>query len=275
MDRNRAAVLGSPIAHSLSPVIHQCAYEMLKWDWVYERHEVSSGLLSDFLEHNYGEFRGLSLTMPLKEEAVGLLETVSDLAKRVNAVNTIVFDDFGGHGHNTDVQGFIDAMGHYDIAIPEVVSILGAGATARAAVAAIDRKATRINVYARSEHRTRAIVNSAEQAIVSVLPWEKVDSAFSAQLVIGTTPKGANDLVEISEVAGAGTTYFESLYNPWPTPLLSRCRQVGMRTLDGLDLLVWQAIGQLELMNPEADLSNRRDDLHAAMREAALRSLTS
>ena len=91
----RCAVLGSPIAHSLSPVIHQRAYEILGWPWQYDRFDVPSGGLANFLNANHGNFRGLSLTMPLKEESLALLSTVTDLAKRVNAVNTIIFDELG------------------------------------------------------------------------------------------------------------------------------------------------------------------------------------
>jgi len=90
----------------------------LGWSWRYERHEVASGGLERFLGDHQGEFRGLSLTMPLKEEAVALLTDASDLAKRISAVNTIVFDELGAHGFNTDVQGFVDALSHHGIVIP-------------------------------------------------------------------------------------------------------------------------------------------------------------
>ena len=267
----KAAVLGSPISHSLSPVIHQRAYEILGWEWVYERHEVKSGELAAFLKKHEGIFRGLSLTMPLKEEALALLDTVSDLSNQVNGANTIVFDELGSHGHNTDVQGFRDALAFHQIAIPETVSILGGGATARAAIAAVDGLAKIINVYSRSAHRSRALVNSATRSIVNVRSWSEVDDAFTAGLTISTTPKGATDEL-VPKIFGG--PFFESLYSPWPTPLLARWRESDAITLDGLDLLVWQAIGQLELMGFDqmAVISNKLE-LHNAMRLAALQLL--
>lgn len=267
----RCAVLGSPIAHSLSPVIHQRAYEILGWPWQYDRFDVPSGGLANFFNANHGIFRGLSLTMPLKEESLALLDTVTDLAKRVNAVNTIIFDELGVHGHNTDVQGFMDALGHHQIGIPEEVSILGGGATARAAIAAVDGSAKVINVFSRSDHRANSLVNSAEKSIVRVLPWGEASTAFDAPLIIGTTPRGATDHIEIAETS---FIYFESLYNPWPTPLLSKWRAAGGIGLDGIDLLVWQAIGQLELMAwDSAEVISQREELHGAMRLAALSHL--
>ena len=269
----KCAVLGSPISHSLSPTIHERAYEILGWSWRYERHEVISGALSDFLSEHEGQFRGLSLTMPLKEEALSLIDITEDLAKRVSAVNTIVFDDLGPHGHNTDVQGFIDALSHRGVQVPEVVAVLGGGATARAAIAAVDGVATKVEVYSRSEHRAKSLVNSATRSIVKVRPWSEVSHAFASSLVIGTTPRGATDAVEISDsvLAGSRGTYFESLYSPWPTPLLAKWRAAGGTGLDGLDLLVWQAIGQLEVMSLEgARLQVNRVELHDEMRAAAL-----
>lgn len=272
----KCAVLGSPISHSLSPTIHKRAYELLGWNWDYQRHEVSSGQLGEFLRTYEGQFRGLSLTMPLKEESLAVLETIDDLAKRINSVNTIVFDELGAHGHNTDVQGFIDALAHHKIIVPDVVSILGGGATARAAIAAVDGIASKIEVFSRSEQRAKSLVNSATKSIVKISPWSQVTDAFTSSLIIGTTPRGATDGVDFNEslVDVSRATYFESLYSPWPTPLLARWRAAGGRALDGLDLLVWQAIGQLEIMSFEdRTLNVDRSELHDLMRAAAIAGL--
>jgi shikimate dehydrogenase len=270
----KASVLGSPIQHSLSPVIHARAYEVLGWNWSYEKHEVSSGQLADFLKKNSGVFRGLSLTMPLKEEALTLCDSLTDLSKRVNGVNTLVFDDLGTHGYNTDVQGFIDAMRFHEVVIPPSVTVLGGGATARAAIAALDGAAQYINVYSRSAHRAKALVNSANSSIVTVHPWDEVDSesgAFQATLVISTTPKGVTDSLRIKKAAG---TFFESLYDPWPTTFLAAWRTAGGFGIDGLDLLVWQAIGQLELMGFDPNsVRNSRSELYQDMRASALKAL--
>jgi shikimate dehydrogenase len=275
----RAAVLGAPIEHSLSPVIHQRAYEILGWNWRYERHEVHAGQLEKFLENNRGYFRGLSLTMPLKEEALRVIDSISDLGKRVNGVNTLIFDELHVRGENTDVQGFIDALKFHQILVPKVVTILGGGATARAAIAAVDGISERINVFSRSAHRAKALVNSATKSIVNIYEWrelaeshraiENADSfGMKAELVIATTPIGATDQLQIT---GTSQTLFESLYHPWPTALLRNWRDSGGFGLDGLDLLIWQAIGQLELMNlSDGKVQERRTELYHEMRSSAL-----
>ena len=278
----KAAVLGSPIQHSLSPIIHQRAYDLLGWNWSYERHEVTSGQLKEFLEKYLGQFRGLSLTMPLKEEALNLIDNISDLGKRVNGVNTLIFDELQSRGENTDVQGFIDALAFHEIAIPRVVTILGGGATARAAIAAVDSRAQQINVFSRSAHRAKALVNSAAYSIVTVFKWDDLtnnqllaesDASFGlkAELVISTTPGGATDQLDLT---GTPQTLFESLYNPWPTDLLRKWRNSGGFAIDGLDLLVWQAIGQLELMSLSGDsLQERKIELYQEMRASAFEFL--
>ena len=267
----KAAVLGSPIAHSLSPVIHSCAYQVLGWDWSYEKHDVASGGLAAFLENRKDEFRGLSLTMPLKEEALGILDEVDDLAKQVNGVNTIVFDELGSTGYNTDVQGFRDSLAFHHFDIPARITIIGGGATARSAIAAVDGQGRIITVFSRSEYRAKSLVNSAPKAIVNVLPWDRLDEGLDAPLVISTTPKGATDGLGISRASGL---LFESLYNPWPTLLLDRWRSLGGAVIDGLDLLVWQAIGQLEVMGfAGEEVIERRAELYVAMRAAALHTL--
>ena len=267
----KAAVLGSPIEHSLSPIIHQAAYKILGWDWKYERHLVRAGELSEFITSHAGEFRGLSLTMPLKEEAIPLLDVVTDSALGVNAVNTVIFDELGIRGFNTDIQGFRDALSYRKITIPESVAVLGGGATARSAIAAMDGQAREIYVYSRSAHRSKALVNSAAASSVHICSWDDAANSFERELVISTTPKGATDNLEPHLQRGV---FFESLYDPWPTPLLAKWRALNGATLDGLDLLVWQAIGQLELMALDGvEVSVNRSELFEEMRTTALTHL--
>ena len=269
----KAAVLGSPIAHSLSPVIHQSAYRLLGWDWIYERFEVSSGELPKFLAENSGIFRGLSLTMPLKEEILPLVDWVSEPAKLTNAVNTVVFGDLGSSGFNTDIQGFQDALSMHKVEIPNRASVIGGGATARSAIAALDGAAKTIDVYSRSDHRAKGLVNSARSSIVEIHSWDEVANALTNELVIATTPTGVTDSVEVKKAEGV---LFESLYNPWPTKLLANWRAAGGFGIDGLDLLIWQAIGQLEVMSfSDPAVMAEKDELYQNMRADALRALAS
>ena len=137
----RAAVLGSPIAHSLSPVLHRAAYaELGLAHWSYDRFEVDEAALPGFLDGLDGSWAGLSLTMPLKRAILPLLDGISDTAASVEAVNTVVFTDDGRRiGDNTDIPGMIAALRERGVDKVDSAAVLGAGATASSALAALSR----------------------------------------------------------------------------------------------------------------------------------------
>ncbi len=265
----KAAVLGSPIGHSLSPTLHNCAYGVLGWDWEYTAIEVKGGDLAKFIEANRKTFRGLSLTMPLKEEALLVADSLDPLVKRINAANTLIFEENEVSAYSTDVSGFVQALDKAEVSIPNEITILGGGATARSAIAAVDGRGRTITVYSRSASRGAQLINSSISATVVVKDWVEAQSGLSANLVIATTPTGATD--HLIPTASNGTL-FESLYSPWPTKLLAKWQGVGGKYLDGLDLLVEQGIGQIELMSYEPLKIDLRS-LAVTMRSAGLQKL--
>ena len=138
----KAAVLGSPIAHSLSPVLHRAAYQALGLsDWTYQAIECDEAGLPALLAGCGPDWAGLSLTMPLKRAVLPLLDHLEPLAAQVGAANTVVFTGGLRHGHNTDVPGMIAALAGAAAPVlppaPAAVLILGGGATARSALAAV------------------------------------------------------------------------------------------------------------------------------------------
>ena len=265
----KAAVLGSPIGHSLSPTLHNCAYEVLGWDWEYTAVEVKGGELEKFIAANRKTFRGLSLTMPLKEEALLVADSSDPLVKRINAANTLIFEENEVSAFSTDVSGFVQALAKAEVSIPNEITILGGGATARSAIAAVDGRGRTITVYCRSASRSAQLINSSISATVVVKDWTEAQSGLGANLVIATTPTGATDHLIPTESPG---TLFESLYSPWPTKLLAKWQEVGGKYLDGLDLLVEQGIGQIELMSYEPLKIDLRS-LAVTMRAAGLQKL--
>ena len=265
----KAAVLGSPIGHSLSPTLHNCAYGVLGWDWEYTAIEVKGGDLAKFIETNRKSFRGLSLTMPLKEEALLVADSLDPLVKRINAANTLIFEENEVSAYSTDVSGFVQALAKAEVSIPNEITILGGGATARSAIAAVDGRGRTITVYSRSASRSAQLINSSISATVVVKDWTEAQSGLGANLVIATTPTGATDHLIPTESTG---TLFESLYSPWPTKLLAKWQGVGGKYLDGLDLLVEQGIGQIELMSYEPLKIDLRS-LAVTMRAAGLQKL--
>ncbi len=265
----KAAVLGSPIGHSLSPTLHNCAYEVLGWDWEYTAVEVKGGELAKFIAANRKTFRGLSLTMPLKEEALLIADSLDPLVKRINAANTLIFEENEVSAYSTDVSGFVQALAKSEVSIPNEITILGGGATARSAIAAVDGRGRTITVYSRSASRSPQLINSSISATVVVKDWTEAQSGLGANLVIATTPIGATDHLIPTDSTG---TLFESLYSPWPTKFLSKWQGVGGKYLDGLDLLVEQGIGQIELMSYER-LNLDLRSLAVTMRAAGLQKL--
>jgi shikimate dehydrogenase len=252
----RAAVLGSPIAHSLSPVLHRAAYEELGLTgWTYDRFEVDEAALPGFFETLGPEWAGLSLTMPLKRAVIPLLDGISETAASVDAVNTVVLTQDGRRtGDNTDVPGMVAALREHGIDKVEAAAILGAGATASSALAALSRVCPgEIAVYVRSEARAAEMRQWAERLEVSVriADWADAEQALHAPLVISTTPTGVTDALARS-VPERPTALFDVLYDPWPTDLAARWSAYGGAVVSGLDLLVHQAVLQVEQMTGRA-----------------------
>ncbi|KND26880.1 shikimate dehydrogenase [Streptomyces acidiscabies] len=248
----RAAVLGSPVAHSLSPVLHRAAYDALELtDWSYDRFEVDEDSLADFVAGLGGEWAGLSLTMPLKRAVIPLLDEISEAAASVEAVNTLVFTEDGRKiGDNTDIPGMVAALRERGIEQVESAAILGAGATASSALAALSRIcAGEVVVYVRSEARAAEMRQWGERLDVEVrtADWGDAAEGLRAPLVVATTPAGATDALAHA-VPERPATLFDVLYDPWPTELAARWSMYGGAVVSGLDLLVHQAVLQVEQM---------------------------
>ncbi|MDL2077316.1 shikimate dehydrogenase [Streptomyces sp. GXMU-J15] len=255
-EARRAAVLGSPIAHSLSPVLHRAAYaELGLTGWTYDRFEVDEETLPGFLAGLGPEWAGLSLTMPLKRAVIPLLDEISETARSVEAVNTVVFTKDGRKvGDNTDIPGMVAALRERGIEQVDSAAILGAGATASSALAALSRICTgEVVAYVRSAARAAEMREWGERLDVEVrtADWSDAAEALRAPLVIATTPAGTTDALATA-VPERPATLFDVLYDPWPTDLAARWSMFGGAVVSGLDLLVHQAVLQVEQMTGRA-----------------------
>jgi shikimate dehydrogenase len=272
----RAAVLGSPIRHSLSPVLHAAAYEVLGLDWTYDAHEVAADGLAAFLGRLGGpdlpgEWAGLSLTMPLKRAAVPLCADLDEVARVTNAANTLTFGDGSVHGANTDVPGMVNALAAAGVREVDRAGVLGGGATAAAAVAALGQICRGVvDVFVRTPQRAAELRPVAEHygLALRVRSWDEAPAGLTAPLVIATTPKGAADALPVP--AAPLGVLFDVLYDPWPTPLAAAWGAAGGTVLGGLDLLVHQAVLQVELMTGQ---NVDRPALVTAMTEAGRAAL--
>ncbi|MGH8888655.1 MAG: shikimate dehydrogenase [Acidothermaceae bacterium] len=257
----RAAVLGSPIGHSLSPFLHRAAYATLGLDWRYDAIECDSAGLAALFDRLDDSFVGLSLTMPLKRTAVPLLDEVSPLAAAVGAVNTVTFDGDGPsrrrRGDNTDIGGLLAAISTARTTksasaalMPlERVAILGAGGTAAAAVgAAHDLGVRRVSVVVRDQGRAGELLAAADRvgAGVDLVGWPGIGALRDADLVISTVPAGASDVLAREWTPRPEQLLLDVVYHPWPTPLAEAAAAAGAQVVGGLELLVQQAALQVE-----------------------------
>ena len=242
----RAAVLGSPISHSLSPVLHRTAYEKLGIFGKYQAIEVTPDHLADFIAGLDESWTGLSLTMPLKEIVLQVADEVDELAMRINSANTLVRAEQGWRALTTDVNGFAQALLAHDVTNYKKVTILGSGATARAAAASCDGPNRHISVIHRTPERESAMRKCIQKAELEFAVWHT--DLTECDLLINATPTGVADSYSEELPNQVQGVYFEALYSPWPTKMLAKWRASRGLGIDGLDLLVHQGIDQVELM---------------------------
>ena len=246
---HRAAVLGSPIAHSLSPALHRAAYASLGLDWTYEAIEVDEGALPAFIAGLDDSWAGLSLTMPLKQAVITLLDDVDPEARALRSVNTVLPHGDGWRGTNTDVYGMTQALIECGLdSAPTTATILGAGATARSAVAALLRLgAPAITVCARRHEAAMDVVELAREFGLEAYAHDLTPrrDLVHADVLVSTLPGDAAQ--DWAAIAGSGGgALLDASYHPWPTPLAAAWRSG--RVASGRDMLLWQAVDQVRLM---------------------------
>jgi shikimate dehydrogenase len=259
-------VLGDPVAHSLSPVLHRAGYSAVGLDWTYDALQVPAGDLAGFVGGLDGRWRGLSVTAPLKREAMALADVVSDRVALVGAANTLLLTGGEVHADNTDLPGAVAAVRErYDGPIRSA-TILGGGATAASTgLAMVELGALSVRVAVRDTGRARdaadRIAAHPTGPAVEVVALDEADDDTDA--IVSTIPASAQTDRLVTACAGVGLL-FDVVYDPWPTPLSG----VGATVVSGLDLLVHQAALQFTAFTGvAAPLEAMRAAVEAAVRE--------
>jgi shikimate dehydrogenase len=243
----RCAVLGDPITHTLSPALHRGGYAAVGLDWTYDAHRVPPGGLSEFVRGLDASWRGLSLTMPLKREAMELADEVSPVARLAGAANTLLVVDGALHADNTDVPGAVAALRARYGGPVTAATILGGGATAAATALALCELGARsitllVRTPARAAETLAAIDRHAARPAVAV--GSLADDPAVGEVVVSTVPSAAQSPDLVARCSSVPVV-FEVVYDPWPTPLAA---SAGDRVLvSGLDLLLHQAVLQFEM----------------------------
>ncbi|GAB49600.1 shikimate dehydrogenase [Mobilicoccus pelagius] len=285
---HRAGVVGSPVEHSLSPVLHRAAYDALGLTgWSYDRFRIGGEGeldLPTFVEGLGRDWVGLSVTMPDKEDALALAVAVTEQARRIGAANTLVRREDGWVAANTDPDGVRDALLEAGVGDVRRALVLGSGATARSALDALARLGCRhVGFAVRSRVRPETLDLAEElgvRATAQVEGWEgdvllddpaAVSRACAAaDVVVSTLPAGA----PLGEEAGfdpsadlSRTVLLDAVYADWPTPLARWAEACGATVVPGSAMLLHQAAGQVELMTGHtAPLDAMRRALDDALR---------
>ncbi len=241
-----ACVIGDPIRHSLSPTLHNAAFDALGLDWIYLAFEVPAGRGIAAIEGMRAlGIRGASITMPHKEDAATACDDVTADASALRSVNSIMLGDDGRlHGDSTDGEGFLRSLREADVDVAgRSVLVVGGGGAARAVGVALARAAAVVAVSARRSEAAAALAALAPGT--TVVEWDRRDEAVSAaDIVVNTTPLGMlgdTTLAIDPRSIRSGQVVADLVYRPLATPLLAAARAAGAGTVDGLGMLVHQA----------------------------------
>ena len=254
-------MLGSPIAHSLSPVLHLAAYRELGLrDWSYDALECDADGLPALLNSLGPQWAGLSLTMPLKRAVLPLLDDAEQLVSEVGAANTVLLSEGRRHGYNTDVPGMVTAIAEAGADAGGRVLIVGGGATACSALAALQSTSPAdITVAVRDTARAGQIREVAGRLGLTIKlavlgedlkKFEGERGRPHWHLLISTVPSGGAEYLaqQLGEGAIAADAVFDVIYDPWPTKLATAATESGATVISGFELLLHQAARQVELM---------------------------
>ncbi|MDY5840067.1 MAG: shikimate dehydrogenase [Corynebacterium camporealensis] len=250
MAGHRAAVLGQPIAHSLSPLLHNVGYKALELNgWDYTRFEVDAEGLPELVSNAGDEFVGFSVTMPCKFAALEFADTATERAQLIGSANTLVRTAEGWRADNTDTEGVLGALGELldDDAEPTRALLIGSGGTARPALWALAQRGVRdVTVLNRSD-RLAELQPLADALDINIHGANFNDDlrelSVSADVMISTVPSAAVE-DHLQELTHAHT--LDVIYDPWPTPLVVHAAADGYRTVGGHVMLAHQAFSQFQ-----------------------------
>jgi shikimate dehydrogenase len=237
----KAAVLGSPIAHSRSPQLHLAAYRALGLDgWTYDRIECTAEQLPGLVAGFGPEWVGVSVTMPGKFAALRFADERTVRAELVGSANTLVRSGAGWRADNTDIDGVIGALGH----VAGRAAVLGSGGTAPAAVVALSELGVQdISVVARNRQKVAPLLDLGAHLGVDTR-WVELGTRLDVDVVVSTLP--ADVAAQHADTVAATPLLLDAIYDPWPTPLAVAVEAAGGRVISGLQMLLHQAFAQVE-----------------------------
>ncbi len=268
----QGAVLGHPIGHSKSPAMHRRAYAEMGLDYSYGAVDVDVPGLAPFLDQVRadGDWYGLSVTMPLKNEAAALVDALTPVARALGSVNTVVVTRTGDGdsrllGDNTDVAGLVHALRHAGAPHERRTAVLGGGGTAVSAVAALaELGAPAVDIYVRNPARASGTLQVARQLGLpaTLVPFDRAAGALAGYgVVISTLPPHGPDALAGDLAASApdtaGTCLLDVAYDPWPSALAATWERLGGTVVPGIEMLLYQGVEQVKLFAAAGGFADR------------------
>lgn len=257
----KVGLIGHPVSHSFSPVMHNAAFEFLKMNYVYTAFDVKPESIREAVQGLSAlGFKGVNVTVPHKESVIPFMDSLSDEAKIIGAVNTIKFSDEEIKGYNTDAYGFSAAIEKaFSIKLEgKKIFVIGAGGGAKAVAtqSAIDG-AKKITVTDISEGKAEQLTNNIRKNISSVQieavkteSREMKNAVEDADIIINATPLGMKDKDPIpidTNLIGKGQKLFDLIYNPKETKLMKEAQMKGCEVSNGLMMLLYQGMKSFEI----------------------------
>lgn len=264
---------GSPIRHSLSPALHNAAYRELGLNAHYDMREVRVEGLAATMAGVSAEYRGISLTMPLKEMVLPLVADHRGVVDELGAANTVLCGPEGWSLWNTDPAGVRGALSEASLAHIDTVTLLGAGATARSVLCALPGfGVSAVTMFSRDRERARQTLDYGQLQGLAVVwaPLDEVGSAGASDLVVSSLPHGVSVVESIPRDLVSSAALFDVTYNPWPSDLATLWQGSDHPVVSGLSMLLHQAVDQIRIFimgDPDTPLANE-DRVVAAMRAA-------
>ncbi|HLF25092.1 MAG TPA: shikimate dehydrogenase [Anaerolineae bacterium] len=262
-------LIGYPVSHSLSPAMHNAAFDSIGLDWRYKAVPVEPGRLVDAVNRvRQPDCAGANVTVPHKQAVVPLLDGLTPVAEAIGAVNTVFKRDGKLIGHNTDAAGLLADLYAHDVALAHrTVLIIGAGGAARAVVAACAGVGARLRVAARRREQAESLRNLADVEVFDLTPLGVMQASDGCALIVNATPIGMTPNINRSPWL-AGTLFpldafaYDLVYNPPDTLFTQQARAAGLRAATGLGMLVEQGALAFELWTGQSAPRDR-------MRQAA------
>ena len=256
-------IIGNPVRHSLSPVIHNRAFKRMGWDAAYLAFEVDDLQAAINGIRGFG-IRGVSVTLPFKTEIISHLDEIDPIAKKIKAVNTIVNERGRLIGYNTDWSGALEALEEKIDLKGKKALVLGAGGSARAIAYGLILRGCQVIIASRCEEKAIELAKE-----MGCLPRSQFCNS-EAEVLINCTPVGMYPQDDQSPVPGEvlreGMTVMDVVYQPLRTRFLREAEEQGCRTIDGLEMLIRQGASQFQIWTGhKPDIQRIREDLYHAL----------